>query len=147
VLSRMAVALLAVAALVGAVPLGKAALRARERARLRATPRGSIEAAWADAVGVLDLLNVPLGTAATPHELAARAASALGPETAPVFVRLAGITTRSSFAPEEPDAASIGEAQQAADRIRSEITRRVSWKRRVRRSVDPRPLAAALVPG
>jgi transglutaminase-like putative cysteine protease len=135
-------AVLAVIALliVGSIPVAKTLRRRKRQALLRGSARGRIDAAWEDAVGALGLLDVPVDASATPRELANRAATAVGPDTAPALADLAELTTEARFGPNEPDDAVQHEADGAAARIRHAITQRVSWKRRFRRAFDPRPL-------
>jgi transglutaminase-like putative cysteine protease len=122
------------------VPLLKIAHRARRRARLGATPRGRIDAAWVETIDTLALLDVPPEPSATPHELARLAATAVGPEAAPALADLAELTTRARFAPEEPDEPSLALATTAARHVRHVVRKRVTRWRRIRRVLDPRPL-------
>jgi Domain of unknown function (DUF4129) len=126
--------------IVGSIPVAKTLRRRKRQALLRGSARGRIDAAWEDAVGALGLLDVPVDASATPRELANRAATAVGPDTAPALADLAELTTEARFGPNEPDDAVQHEADGAAARIRHAITQRVSWKRRFRRAFDPRPL-------
>jgi transglutaminase-like putative cysteine protease len=123
-----------------AIPVTKSLRRRRRHATLRASARGRVDAAWEDAVDALGLLDVPVDPSATPRELARRAASAVGSENAPALAGLAELTTESRFGPDEPDDAVQREAAGISQRIRHGITHRVSWKRRMQRAFDPRPL-------
>jgi transglutaminase-like putative cysteine protease len=124
----------------GAIPVAKSVRRHRRHARLRASARGRVDSAWEHAVDALGLLDVPVDRSATPRELARRAATALGSDTAPTLADLAEITTAARFAPDEPDDATQREASGLAGRVSHAVGKRVSWKRRVRRAFDPRPL-------
>jgi transglutaminase-like putative cysteine protease len=124
----------------GAIPVAKSVRRHRRHARLRASARGRVDAAWEHAIDALGLLDVPVDPSATPRELARRAATALGSETAPTLANLAELTTAARFGPDEPDDAIQREAAGLAGRVAHTISRRVSWKRRIRRAFDPRPL-------
>lgn len=126
--------------ILGAVPVLKTVRRNRKRARLRASARGRIDAAWQEALDALGLLDIPVDPAATPQELADRVARLLGSDAAPAFADLAAITTASRFAPEEPDPEAQARADGTARHIRTTIAQRVSWKRRLRYAFDPRPL-------
>jgi transglutaminase-like putative cysteine protease len=133
--------LVGAAALVSiAIPITKTLRRRRRHARLRVSARGRVDAAWEDAVDALGLLDVRVDASATPRELARRAAAAVGADTAPALADLAELTTEARFGPDEPDIAVQREAAGSASRIKHAIVRRVSWKRRVRRAFDPRPL-------
>jgi transglutaminase-like putative cysteine protease len=128
------------AVVLAAIPIVKTVQRRRRHALLRASARGRVDAAWEDAVDALALLDVPVDASATPREVARRAAGALGTETAPTLAQLADVTTEARFGPVEPDIAAQRDATGAAARVKHAVTRRVSWKRRVRRAFDPRPL-------
>lgn len=142
--SRLAELVLALAAVAAAVavliPAAKAVRATRRRRRLARTTRGRVELAWADAVDVLALLDVPVDTSATPAEVAARAVHALGPDAGQELSQLAALTTEARYAPGEPDGPAVKRATAAARQVHHHVVRRVSRARRVRRLFDPRPL-------
>jgi hypothetical protein len=139
-LPLLAVLVGAVLLLAAAIPIAKGVRLRRRHAALRASARGRVDSAWEHAVGALGLLDVPVDPSATPREVAQRAANAVGSEAAPALAGLAEITTEARFGPVEPDETVQREAAGIADRFSDSVTRRVSWKRRLRRAFDPRPL-------
>ncbi len=138
---RVIVALVVVAVVaVALVPFVKQLVRARRRRRLGATPRGKVALAWEDAIDALALLQFPVGAAATPSEVAAGSMRRVPDAVRVALADLAAITTEARYAPDEPSAELVERAEAAAATVRRTVSHHVSRSRRIRRSLDPRPL-------
>ncbi len=124
----------------GVVPLAKRLLRDRRRRRLQRTLRGQVAVAWEDAIDALGLMQLPVGAAATPNEVAQAGARRVPDAVRGPLVELAALTTEARYSPVEPTADAVAAAERAAATIRGVATRHVSRGRRLRRSLDPRPL-------
>ncbi len=125
---------------IGAVPFAKRVLRDRRRRRLQGTGRGRIALAWEDATDALGLLQLPVGSAATPNEVARSSARRVPDAVRDPLAELAALTTEARYSPIDPTADAVAAAERAAATIRAVATHHVSRGRRLRRSLDPRPL-------
>ena len=121
------------------VPFVKFVRNRRRRSRAVGQPRQEIGVSWAEAVDALALLDLDASAAETPTELAHRSAATLG-DAASHLDKLAELTTRANFDATEPVADEVAAASTAARSLRSNITHRVTRRRRALRALDPRPL-------
>ncbi|HEV8299301.1 MAG TPA: DUF3488 and transglutaminase-like domain-containing protein [Acidimicrobiales bacterium] len=135
-----AMLLIAIGGVVAVVAAVTVIRRARWRASLRRSPRGRVDLAWFQVVEALRVLGVPVGTSATPNEIASLAASRLEPGTTSMLAHLAELATKARFARDEPDAAAIEDTRRAAKRVRSDVVRRAGCKARVRHICDHKRL-------
>lgn len=114
------------------------ALRHRRRHRFTSVA-GRVRAAWADAVEAIAGGGVRPSPAETDQEFARRAGPTLGAE-GPALVTLAGLVTRTTWAPAdaEPDAGVATEADRLARGVADHARSRLSRGQRLRLLIDPR---------
>lgn len=134
---------LAVAALVGAIPLGKRHRRRRRRAAA-ATPADRVLVAWTEGAEAL----AQAGAARRPSEtLAEHADHALAavplPDPAASALRvLAQDATTAAYAPTPVTLEEVTRATEAAASVEAALMASASRAERLRRVLDPRPLLA-----
>jgi hypothetical protein len=95
--------------------------------------------AWIEMVETLSLLDIPVGAADTPFEVADRVAPALvGVGAREELVALADLTTRARYAPQPVEAGDATEAQRLRADLDAAVHGQISWSTRWRRALDPR---------
>jgi transglutaminase-like putative cysteine protease len=129
-------------ALLVAYPLVVVGWKRTRRRRRRHDPRGAtaISGAWDEAVDRLLEAGVDVDPAATPLEAAAEVRHHTNRSVAVPLAELASCHTESAYAPSDPGAPQIEAAWGACDRVVQALERDLSWRHKLRRRLDPRPL-------
>jgi transglutaminase-like putative cysteine protease len=137
-LRTLAVVVLVAAVALLAMPFVRFVRRHRRR-RHAVEPRQRIDVAWIEMVETLSLLDIPVGAADTPFEVADRVAPALvGVGAREELVALADLTTRARYAPQPVEAGDATEAQRLRADLDAAVHGQISWSTRWRRALDPR---------
>jgi hypothetical protein len=108
--------------------------------------RGRVEELWDETVEALSAAGVGPNSSETPNEFARRAAAEAEIDRDSMRT-LGAVTTTSRYAPESPTDFEIQEAEVAAGAVQNEVGENLSWWKRKRYQLDPRPLVGATTRG
>ncbi|MGH4015191.1 MAG: transglutaminaseTgpA domain-containing protein [Pseudonocardiaceae bacterium] len=133
---------LALAAPIFAVPLGKAVRRSRRRHR--GTPRTRALAAWREVADRLVESGLPIGRSTTTAEVVQAAVklwAAAPPTPHPAALGALGdLADRAAFAPDDLPSDAADTAWRTSDELCRALRTRLSRPHRIRAVFDPRPL-------
>ncbi len=141
---RLAVGLLvALAALLALIPLAIVGEKARrQRRRRRVGPPGQrVAAAWREARDRLSEWGVRPGRSRSAREVVGDAAT-LGPPVTEPLGLLEPLVSRALYGRQDAAEADAARAWELVDLLRSRLRERGSWPRRLRATLDPRPLGS-----
>jgi hypothetical protein len=149
-LSRRQKVLAGVGALLGALlvsyPLVVVGWKRSRRRRRRHDRRGAtaITGAWDEVVDRLLEAGVDVDPAATPLEAAAEVRHHTNRNVAGPLAELASCHTESAYSPVDPGPPQVEAAWGACERVVAALERDLSWRHKLRRRLDPRPLVRRL---
>ena len=138
-IGRVLLVLIAIGAVIGAVPALRWILRRRRLARIAGDPIARTELAWDDATSALRMIGVTADPAETPTEFAARAKTKAVP-VGPVE-ELAEAVTIVRYADLDDAMRPALAAQKASARVDEVCRNQVTITRRWAEALDPRTLS------